>query len=49
MSNFPCTLCGSRDWPRPDTDCPLCLGEEEESERDEYQEWVDEQITENEP
>lgn len=21
---FACTLCGSRDWPRTDTDCPLC-------------------------
>jgi hypothetical protein len=21
---FACTLCGSRDWPTADTDCPLC-------------------------
>lgn len=20
----PCSLCGSRDWPNEDTDCPLC-------------------------
>ena len=26
-SNFPCSLCGSRDWPRPDTECPLCYGD----------------------
>lgn len=24
ITNFPCTLCGSRDWPRNDTNCPLC-------------------------
>jgi len=23
-TRFPCTLCGSRDWPREDADCPLC-------------------------
>lgn len=45
---FPCTLCGSRDWPRLDTDCPLCHGEPEEDTRDEYQEWLDNQIIENE-
>jgi hypothetical protein len=22
--NFPCTMCGSRLGPRPDTSCPLC-------------------------
>ena len=24
-----CTLCGSRNWPDPDTDCQLCQGEAE--------------------
>lgn len=24
MTRFPCTLCGSRDWPNPDSDCELC-------------------------
>jgi NMD protein affecting ribosome stability and mRNA decay len=27
--NWPCTRCGSRDWPRADTSCPLCYKEEE--------------------
>jgi hypothetical protein len=27
--NHPCSLCGSRDWPREDTDCPQCYGEPE--------------------
>ena len=47
MTQFPFTLCGSRNWPRPDADCELCRGEEPESERDEYQEWVDERIMED--
>jgi len=34
MTNFPCTLCGSRNWPRPDTDCPNCQGEEDEYDED---------------
>ena len=25
--NWPCTLCGSRDWPDPHTTCPLCRTE----------------------
>jgi predicted amidophosphoribosyltransferase len=24
MTRFPCTLCGSRDWPRENAGCPLC-------------------------
>ena len=32
MIKFPCTMCGSRNWPREDTSCPLCaMPEEEES------------------
>ncbi len=31
MSKFPCTMCGSRNWPREDTSCPLCATTEEES------------------
>ena len=27
MSNWPCTRCGSRNWPSPDTSCPLCYEE----------------------
>lgn len=32
--NFPCTLCGSRNWPRPDSSCELCRGEAEERDPD---------------
>ena len=28
----PCTNCGSRDWPRHDTSCPLCRAEPEDSD-----------------
>lgn len=28
--NFACTRCGSRDWPNPDSSCPLCNGGREE-------------------
>lgn len=28
--NFACTLCGSRNWPREDADCPLCRADEPE-------------------
>ena len=24
--NRPCTMCGSTNWPDPDTTCPLCYG-----------------------
>jgi hypothetical protein len=24
MNRFPCTLCGSRNWPRENAGCPLC-------------------------
>lgn len=34
MSHFPCTLCGSRDWPRLDADCELCRGDDEERDPD---------------
>lgn len=27
---FSCTLCGSRDWPTAETDCPLCYRPETE-------------------
>jgi hypothetical protein len=27
--NHACTMCGSRNWPDPDTTCPLCYGEPE--------------------
>jgi hypothetical protein len=29
-TKFPCTLCGSRDWPTTDTDCELCFGNPDE-------------------
>jgi hypothetical protein len=39
ITRFPCTMCGSRDWPRKDSPCPLCsmdddddIGEDEETE-----------------
>jgi hypothetical protein len=37
--NHPCTLCGSTNWPRPNSDCVLCSDidvedDEEESPRD---------------
>ena len=28
---FPCSNCGSRNWPRLGTTCPLCWGDPEES------------------
>lgn len=33
----PCSICGSRDWPSEDTDCPLCceIPENPAVERDE--------------
>ena len=30
--SFACTLCGSTNWPREGTDCPLCCNDEEEDE-----------------
>lgn len=42
MITFPCTLCGSRNWPRPDADCELCRGDDEGSRPDpdaEYDDW----------
>ena len=27
--NWPCTVCGRRDWPREDTSCPACYKEPE--------------------
>jgi len=27
-----CTMCGSTDWPRSDTSCPLCREEEKEED-----------------
>ena len=35
--NFTCTLCGSRDWPRSDTTCPLCYEPEEETNQEEIE------------
>jgi hypothetical protein len=34
MSNFPCTLCGSRNWPRPDSECRLCRDDEEDEDEE---------------
>lgn len=34
MLNWPCTLCGSRDWPSDDSSCPLCRTQEEEEEEE---------------
>jgi len=28
--NFPCTLCGGRDWPAKDDPCPLCRASDED-------------------
>jgi len=37
--NWVCTGCGSRDWPREDTSCPLCYqAEKEETEEPEQTE-----------
>ena len=30
--NWPCTLCGSRDWPSDDSSCPLCRAREDDDE-----------------
>jgi hypothetical protein len=32
MLKFPCTLCGSRDWPRKNAGCPLCEMPEDDEE-----------------
>ena len=34
MLKFPCTLCGSRNWPREDTSCPLCQMPDDDDEDD---------------
>lgn len=34
ITRFPCTLCGSRDWPRENTSCPLCAVEKEKDSDD---------------
>lgn len=34
---WPCSLCGSRNWPNPDSYCPLCIGDSEK-DPDEYDE-----------
>lgn len=31
IMKFPCTLCGSRNWPSSETSCPLCYEPEEEA------------------
>lgn len=28
--NWACSLCGSRNWPNPDSHCPLCAGDSKE-------------------
>lgn len=33
-ARFPCTMCGSRNWPTKDTSCPLCYDETEEEQED---------------
>jgi len=37
MTKFPCTLFGSTNWPRPNTTCPLCRGEEEIEDETEFE------------
>jgi hypothetical protein len=32
--NWPCTLCGSRHWPDPDSSCPLCRDDPEDTPTD---------------
>ena len=32
--NHACTLCGSREWPDPESACSLCYGEPDEDDRD---------------
>lgn len=41
MLKFPCSLCGSRNWPNEWTSCPLCRmtdDDEEEQETDDEEE-----------
>jgi hypothetical protein len=35
MNRFPCTLCGSRNWPRENAGCPLCEMPDEDDSSDE--------------
>lgn len=35
IARFPCTLCGSRNWPSEDTTCPLCRIEDDDDIDDE--------------
>lgn len=32
--NFPCTLCGSRNWPIKDDPCPLCRAPDDTADKD---------------
>jgi hypothetical protein len=32
IARFPCTLCGSRNWPTKETSCPLCYDDSEDDE-----------------
>jgi hypothetical protein len=34
LAPFSCTMCGSWDWPDPDSRCPLCRGHEDEDEEE---------------
>jgi len=45
--NWPCTRCGSRHWPDPESSCPLCNdGREEPAEALEAPSWAREQAIE---
>jgi hypothetical protein len=42
MLKFPCTLCGSRNWPNEWTSCPLCRLEDDDETTDELDDSSDE-------
>lgn len=43
--NWACSLCGSRNWPNPDSHCPLCIGESDDDES--YDDNDDEELDES--
>lgn len=42
MIKFPCTLCGSRNWPSATSSCPLCQFSDEIDHPEEDDSWDDE-------
>jgi len=45
ITRFPCTMCGSRDWPRKDSPCPLCSLEDDDDDLDEDEDFEPELTT----